>query len=272
EAPKGESNAFAGMELQEAMMLYYARIFPFEEMVKWLAYGNDGKHAQADATFLPRREFCFTLQGDIFVRYQSFKDVEALRSAVLERCPTKIDIGPVYNVEPSRRAAYSGSNQGFAPEQRELVFDIDLTDYDDVRTCGKEGHICRQCWPLMAVAIKVLDQGLREDFGFEHILWVYSGRRGVHAWICDERARLLSDEQRSAIASYFCLYKGTIKGVSRLAVGPEDHPSVQRAVELLHPAFVRSILPRQRLLTTPDTRARALAALPGERLRDRVAA
>lgn len=43
----------------------------------------------------------------------------------------------------------------FIPVERELVFDIDLTDYDDVRTCGKEGHICTKCWPLMAVAIKV---------------------------------------------------------------------------------------------------------------------
>ncbi len=39
--------------------------------------------------------------------------------------------------------------------ERELVFDIDLTDYDDVRTCGKEGHICTACWPLMAVAMEV---------------------------------------------------------------------------------------------------------------------
>ena len=43
----------------------------------------------------------------------------------------------------------------FLPVERELVFDIDLTDYDDVRTCGKEGHICSKCWPLMAVAVQV---------------------------------------------------------------------------------------------------------------------
>jgi len=47
------------------------------------------------------------------------------------------------------------------PVERELVFDIDLTDYDDVRTCGKGAHICNKCWPLMAVAIKVVNPALK---------------------------------------------------------------------------------------------------------------
>ena len=52
-------------------------------------------------------------------------------------------------------------NRKFMPVERELVFDIDLTDYDDVRTCGKGAHICNKCWPLMAVAIKVLPHCLQ---------------------------------------------------------------------------------------------------------------
>jgi hypothetical protein len=59
----------------------------------------------------------------------------------------------------------------------------------------------------MTVAIKVLDRGLREDFGFESLLWVYSGRRGVHCWAADKRARQMPDEARTAVAEYFSVYK-----------------------------------------------------------------
>ena len=46
--------------------------------------------------------------------------------AAVSRCPAKIDIGPVFNVDPQKRAAYSslGSDRVFAPTERELVFDV----------------------------------------------------------------------------------------------------------------------------------------------------
>lgn len=268
EQPGPSGTDFTNVGVQEMMKLYYSRLFPHQEMYKWLAYGNDGKHPKSDGTFFQRREFCFTLDGDIFVRYQSFKDAGEMATALKDRCPSKIDIGPVYNVDPQRRAAYQG--QGFSPVERELVFDIDLTDYDDVRTCGKEGHICNKCWPLMGAAIKILDAGLREDFGFQHVFFVFSGRRGVHAWVCDERARKLSDEQRSAIASYFAVYKGQERGVAKLATALDDHPAIARAYALLRDAFEQRILPEQQLLEDEQQCKAVLAYLPNDAVRNEV--
>jgi DNA primase small subunit len=68
--------------------------------------------------------------------------------------PARIELGPMYNVDPQKRGAYTGNatgTQSFQPEQRELLFDIDLNVYDDVRSCCKESSICTLCWQLIAV-------------------------------------------------------------------------------------------------------------------------
>ena len=46
-----------------------------------------------------RRELSFTLENDIYLRFQSFDSAAELESSIREKCPFKIDIGPVYSVD-----------------------------------------------------------------------------------------------------------------------------------------------------------------------------
>ncbi|NXE99247.1 PRI1 primase, partial [Menura novaehollandiae] len=51
-----------------------------------------------------------------------------------------------------------------------------------------------------------------EDLGVRHRLWVYSGRRGVHCWVCDDAVRKWSPALRAAAVEYLSLVKVGAQG------------------------------------------------------------
>lgn len=211
---------------------FYRNIYPIEEVVNWLSYNlvtaedtdEDAKvRSHKSLNYVANREFCFTLVGDIFTRFRSYDSKEKLRKELVQLGPEKIDVGAVYDMPAEKKKITT-----ITPLERELVFDIDMTDYDHVRSCCSGKSICEYCWGWMACAAKVLSFTLKNDFGFKYLLPVFSGRRGVHLWVCDKRARELSDEARGAIVGYMSVFIGESKSAcgGDLAKGLPIHPTL----------------------------------------------
>lgn len=61
----------------------------------------------------------------------------------------------------------------FRAERKELVFDIDMTDYDDIRTCCQEANICNLCWKFIIIAIRIIDRALRgkQQINYQKTTW-----------------------------------------------------------------------------------------------------
>ena len=217
------------------MKIYYENFFPYEMYFSWLGRGEVDQ--------FQRREFSFTLENDVYFRFQSYKSCEELKKKLIQYCPKKIDIGAMYNVLPTEHK----TADPFFPQEKEIVFDIDMTDYDDIRTCCQEAKLCNKCWKYMIVAYRILDKILKEDFGFQHILYAFSGRRGIHAWLCDERARILRDDGRIAIANYIKYKIGNVKMEITQGLQNPLHPAYVRAIKICDEYF-RDVLDEQNLL------------------------
>ncbi|KAJ3064418.1 primase, DNA, polypeptide 1 (49kDa) [Podochytrium sp. JEL0797] len=256
------SLSLADADFGTLLAIFYERLFPFRDFARWLQYGNVQKN------YFLHRELSFTLASDAYIRFQSFADEKEMKQKIKELCPVKIDIGAVYNAKPKNRKALGEGK--FHPIERELVFDIDMTDYDPIRSCCSGAEICLKCWDFMTVSIKILDRALQDDFGFKHRLWVYSGRRGVHCWVCDDRARKLTAESRRAIVNYLEVVKGGEETARKVNLGGKGlHPSLKKAYEVLNPMFTQRLIHNQDFLTNPEKWKNIVALIPDEELRNK---
>ncbi|EFP94611.2 uncharacterized protein PGTG_20567 [Puccinia graminis f. sp. tritici CRL 75-36-700-3] len=227
------------------MMNFYRRIFPWKQLFLWLNQDHVPNY------LFTHREFAITLQNDAYLRYNSYANYVDLQKDIIRLNPTRFEIGPAYSAPPKDRKTLPKAS--FKPILRELVFDIDLTDYDDIRRCCSDKKICIKCWKFISLAIQVLDFTLRQDFGYKHLLWVYSGRRGAHCWVSDEEAMRLTDEQRKAIVSYINIMKG---GGSKFGLKVDLksplHPMVERSLMELTNSFLPVVLRDQEVFKEED--------------------
>ncbi|VDC01980.1 unnamed protein product [Peniophora sp. CBMAI 1063] len=253
---------------REVMLAFYRRLYPFKSIYRWL------NHEHAATRLFTHREIAYSLPGDIYIRYKSFNGPEDFKKETLSYNPERFEIGPVYSVKPKDRKTLAGAK--LVPEKRELVFDIDMTDYDEIRTCCKDAAICNRCWAFITAAVKVLDHSIREQFGWKHLLWVYSGRRGIHCWVSDPEAMALTDEQRRALVGWMTVVKGGKEMSKKVNVRPPGYgpggspwplpPAVKDCLPILSDVFSTLILEDQNLFERDEHWEELLNLIPDKEL------
>ncbi|XP_022326360.2 DNA primase small subunit-like [Crassostrea virginica] len=258
-----DKSRYDAASLPDLLPIYYKKLFPYGLYYRWLNYGGVPK------SYFTNREFSFTLKDDVYIRYQSFADQQEMEKEIQKKCPYKIDIGAVFSHKPKDHKTVKAA--AFQAQEKELVFDIDMTDYDDVRNCCSGADICEKCWPLMQIAVKILDRALEEDFGFEHRLWVYSGRRGVHCWVCDETARKLSQTGRTAVAEYLSLVRGGEHQNKKVSLDfPSLHPFISHSLEIVKARFDDYAVKRQDFLGDEEKQKKVLSLITDEKIRNQL--
>ncbi|KAF9998520.1 hypothetical protein BGZ65_005989, partial [Modicella reniformis] len=255
----------AGDSLRQ-FMVFYRHFFPAKPYFQWLNYDSSPNPSKS----FTNREFSFHLMDGTFMRFQSFKNLDELKKELTRLCPTRIDLGAIYNIRPKDKNMVRAS--AFVPVSKEMVFDIDMTDYDEIRTCCSGGNVCTSCWEFMTVAMKIIDAALRNDFAFKHLLWVYSGRRGIHCWVGDERARVMTNDQRKAIVSYLEVIKGGTNQGRKVKLPKQLHPSLSRAYDTVKGHFSNLVFSSQDILKKPEHWEKVLSIIPDEEVQARARA
>lgn len=196
---------------EELLRTYYAKHYPVRAIERLLTFNGDP---------LVQREI--TLDGDYYKRYNAAKDDADFRRLMNTMPGLKaVHAGPIwYKVVRKPRPVDQSTGEVPDPDpprpnRNELRFDIDLNDYDwlDLYDVPFEPErpnekrelnldACDDAWPVAGMAVLTLWSLLMNQFGFSHFFCCYSGRRGVHFWVLDERAMALDNEARAAIAEF----------------------------------------------------------------------
>ena len=175
--------------------VYYRLHFPWDALAQLATLSTHP---------LEKREFA--AEGVIYKRFieaASARDLKAAAVCLPELA--SLHIGAIYDNGPAL-AGKKTPGKLSVPICKEMIFDIDITDNDLLDLTQPNGAVdlkaCDRAWPHAAVAVFFLQAMLRDQFGYSRFLLVYSGRRGCHLWVLDERARTACDEVRAAVASF----------------------------------------------------------------------
>ena len=215
----------------EFLAEYYEKKFPMDYFMSFIGLSN-----------FSNREFGFVVGKEAFVRNISFQNTDQLREYMINNAVKHAYVGAIYDTPPSRETPI----QKIKWKGREFIFDIDIDEYDLVRKCGCKGYqYCKECWSLVQDAASFIDETMKDDFGFKEVIWIFSGRRGVHGWVMDKITQDFDQAQRVAILNYLTFIHDEKRTQSIEEIPNEAKPLRNRIYSLVAKSFLEKSTPEQ---------------------------
>ncbi len=151
---------------------------------------------------LGSREFGFgSFSKKIVVRHRAFKDGRELLGYLKKEAPAHVNHSTARYEFPGADDMEDKNRTG-----TDLIFDIDAEDLK-LDHDHEKGWVCEECFSALKDEARKLVEFLTDDFGFaEKELSVnFSGSRGYHVRLKNEKVLELDDSSRKEICSYLSL-------------------------------------------------------------------
>ncbi|KAG9390054.1 DNA primase small subunit PRIM1 [Carpediemonas membranifera] len=204
---------------------YYKEKLPIESLMKFIKGTLNDSERRELAVILTTRSVDPEKRKEVFSRPHVCRTAEDLRLLFTKvwgthvyNAPTRLEIGAVYTKTPTK-----GELTKLEVDNKDLIFDIDLTDYDRFRHCCQGKKICRRCWEYMKIGADITKKAMEEFFDFKHMLLVFSGRRGIHVWVSDFEARLFTAQERGAVVRLLSYERDGNKPATTLPIAIREY-------------------------------------------------
>lgn len=216
------------MHAQDELIRYYTQEFPSDEVCSSI-FQPAGclryrEFANTNRSEYQKRELCVDTPRALSQLFCTFvrEASNPVWDAPTSLARVRVDAGAVYTgLDPSlyqndEEASETNPLHRRLCLRRELVFDLDATDFDATpypRTCGcVDRQICSVCWRRTIECGMFLSRVCSECFGLEQIFWFFSGQRGLHIYVCDEQAYQWSTETRQSLCTLLTNGGGETEG------------------------------------------------------------
>lgn len=243
---KSSSSRPSNTKASDDLMRYYW-LYPYKPIYRMICMNTDMGSMRNE------RVLGITYSGNSNVYEQKgdsnllMYDIDAFKESIQRIKPESLHMDYITDNYMKNLKLY-----GEKKYKKEVVFDIDLTDFHRFCECGDKKQICSICWLHIEGSVLILSHFLLEvlQYNESNILWVFSGGKGVHCIVNNITSLDLSDSERVRLHKQVSISKEDDNAIKDFTEEKaRDHPDFMKVLEK---HFLENVVQKRKLLENPN--------------------